>query len=138
MLIGVFALLTTQIGFAQYPPDLQAVLQTIKQEAFNYPSRQHEIDKLKMYLADGDFSTAKYVAEKIVEKQRNLKGAQGGGRPPDLEAVLQTIKQEAFNYPSRQYDIEKLKVYLADGDFSTAKYVAKKIVEKQRNLRGGN
>jgi endonuclease III len=132
--VSVLMLSGSVVG-AQQPQDITAALSTIEREYIAYPSRNDDLQTLKQWLADGDYSLARSKASGIIEQQRNLRQTQQNGLPEDIQQMLNTITREAVAYPSRNDELQTLKRWLADGDYSLARSKASGIIKQQRNLR---
>ena len=124
-----------QIQLNGLPPELQALIDQANAEQMGYQGREDDVQSLKDWLAKGDLSMAKHVAKKIVERQQQYRQIQVNGLPPELQALIDQANAEQMGYQGREDDAQSLKDWLAKGDLSMAKHVAKKIVERQRNIR---
>ena len=55
------------------PPGLKSLLAQIKATYKYYPSRRHDMGRVQYYIRSGDFGMAKYKANEVLRKQRNLR-----------------------------------------------------------------
>ncbi|WMJ00161.1 hypothetical protein RBU55_00995 [Pseudomonas chlororaphis subsp. aurantiaca] len=120
------------------PPQLQALIDLVNAEQTAYLDHEADAKQLENYLAQGNHSTAKFVAEQMIERQRNIRHAQAHGLPPQLQALIDLVNAEQTAYFDREADAKQLENYLAQGNHSTAKFVAEQMIERQRNISGQN
>ncbi|WP_338524285.1 hypothetical protein NUH87_00895 [Pseudomonas batumici] len=57
---------------AGLPLQLQALIDQVNAERIDYSGRDSDAEQLEGYLAKGDHNLAKFIAEQMIERQRNL------------------------------------------------------------------
>lgn len=119
---------------AEMPPDIKTSLDEIEKGKIEYPERAHDMSSIKEFLANGEFDLVRYRARQVLDKQSNLKSA-ANGMPADLKTMLEAVEKGKVAYPDRPHDMSSIQEFLANGEFDMARFKARKVIEKQDNLR---
>ncbi|WP_124528057.1 hypothetical protein [Pseudomonas sp. KBW05] len=117
------------------PPELQRLIKQVNAEQIAYQGRDRDVTSLDGYLAEGNFSMAQFIAEKMIEQQRQFRYLQDHGLPHELQRLIEQVNAEQITYQGRDRDMTSLDGYLAEGNFSMAQFIAEKMIEQQGNIR---
>ena len=117
------------------PTRLQALINQVNAERIGYNGREDDAESLADWLAKGDHSMAEFLAKQMIERQQQFRHAQVHGLPTPLQALIDQVNAERICYSGREDDAESLANWLAKGDLSMAEFLAKQMIERQRNIQ---
>ena len=116
------------------PPGLQRLIDQVNAEAIDYKDRASNARQLAGYLAGGDHGMAEFMAKQMIERQQQFRQSQQHGLPPGLQRLIDQVNAETIDYKDRESNARQLAGYLAGGDHGMAEFMAKQMIERQRNM----